>query len=99
MRSLRSIALSALLLATTATSTFAYDGTSTRQTAVPAIEHAYDDGGGYSRPTLPGTERSNDDGGGYSRPTLPGTERTNDDGGGYTAPTAPAAPSDYERWV
>ena len=71
MRSLRSMALSALLLATTATSTFAYDGSSTRQAAVPAIEHAYDDGGGYSRPALPGTERTNDDGGGYTAPTTP----------------------------
>lgn len=99
MRSLRSIALSALLLATTATSTFAYDGASVRQAAVPTVEHAYDDGGGYSRPTQANGERTYDDGGGYSRPMLPGTERANDDGGGYTAPTTPAQPSEYERWV
>ena len=99
MRSLRSIALSALLLATTATSALAYDATTDTRLTLPGSEHTYDDGGGYSRPIHPNGERTYDDGGGYARPTLPGAERANDDGGGYTSPTTPSAPSDYERWA
>jgi hypothetical protein len=100
MRSLRSFVLSALLLASTATSTFAHDITSSLELTIPASEHTYDDGGGYARPALPGSGRLNDDGGGYARPTLPGVERANDDGGGYTSPaTTPADRNAYERWV
>jgi len=101
MRSLRSIALSALLLATTATSTFAYDDTTTTRLALQPTERAYDDGNGYARPSLTGSERLNDDGNGYARPALPGAERAQDDGNGYASPAVPTQPTndEYERWV
>lgn len=69
MRSLRSLVLSALLLASTATSTLAYDGHSSLQLTIQGTEHTYDDGGGYARPVQPYGERSYDDGGGYTSPT------------------------------
>ena len=101
MRSLRSLALSALLFATTATSALAFDPTIATHVSPLGSEQVRDDGNGYARPTLPGSERIQDDGNGYARPALAGSEQVQDDGNGYTSPAAPTQPAsvDYERWL
>jgi hypothetical protein len=71
MRSLQSLALSGLLLASTATSVFAYDTAISTQVSTPSSERVYDDGGSYARPAVPDVERTNDDGGSYTAPTTP----------------------------
>ena len=89
MRSIRSIALSALLLATTATSTFAYDATTSTRQAVPTSERAYDDGGSYARPALPGQRAcSTTTAAATPDRSCPSGERAYDDGGSYARPAA-----------
>lgn len=74
MRTIRAIALSALLLGTTTTAAFAGDGSGFARPNLPSTEHSNGDGSGFARPNLPSTERSNGDGSGFTVPTVPGGE-------------------------
>jgi hypothetical protein len=102
MRALRVIALSALLLTTSATAAFASADVTYALPSGPTTEIVREgDGGGYALPGRPTHEAAREgDGGGYALPMRPSNETVREgDGGGYTVPTQPADQTEWQRWV
>jgi hypothetical protein len=74
MRTLKALALSALLLIGSTTATFAAETSSVARSTNPATERFNDDGSGMARPTAPSTDRYNDDGSGMASPAVPSND-------------------------
>ena len=71
MRTLRALALAAVLTVSTGTAAFAGDGGSYAQPARPTHETFQGDGGSYAQPARPARESILGDGGSYAVPVEP----------------------------